>query len=314
MLNTRRDFIKAGFVVGTTFSLGSLSGLFAEEPAKKADKIVTKSGENPILVALRDGSRSAMLDKGLAILGGIGAFVKPGQTVLIKPNMGWAVPPENGANTDPELVAHLTKLCLAAGAKSVSVFDNTCDQWQKAYEISGIEKAAKDAGAHIVNGKDQSLYREVSIPNGVKLKSAKVHSLVLDSDVFFNVPVLKNHTGTLVTSAMKNLMGVIWDRGFYHKTDLHQTIADFLTFKKPTLNIVDAYHPMVRNGPRGKSSDDCIEMKAMLISTDPVLVDAASVKMLGYEVSKVAHVKLGADLKIGSCDLEHADVRRLKLA
>lgn len=313
MLKNRRSFIKTTFVVGTTLSLGTLGGLFAEE-TKKPEQQVVKSGSQPVLVALRNGSRTAMLDKGLAVLGGIGAFVKPGQTVVIKPNIGWDVAPEGGANTHPEIIGHLVKLCLEAGAKSVSVFDNTCDQWQKAYEHSGIEKAAKEAGAHVVNGKDESLYRETPIPNGVKLKSAKIHSLVLDSDVFINVPVLKHHSGSLVTSAMKNLMGVIWDRQVYHRTDLHQTIADFLTLKKPTLNIVDAYHPMMRNGPRGKSPEDCVEMRAMLISTDPVLVDAAAVKMMGHQVNEVAHVKLAADLKIGSSDLEHADVRRLTLA
>lgn len=313
MLNNRRTFIKTGLVVGASLSLGTLGGLFAEEP-QKTEQIQSKPGSQPTLVALRNGTRTAMLDKGLAMLGGIGAFVKPGQTVVIKPNIGWDVAPEGGANTHPEIVGHLVKLCLDAGAKSVSVFDNTCDQWQKAYENSGIEKAAKDAGAHMVNGKDESLYRETAIPNGVKLKSAKVHSLVLDSDVFFNVPVLKHHSGSLVTASMKNLMGVIWDRSVYHRTDLHQTIADFLTLKKPTLNIVDAYHPMMRNGPRGKSPEDCVEMRAMLISTDPVLVDAAGVKMMGHEVAEVAHVKFAADLKIGSMDLDHADIRRLTLA
>ncbi len=308
MKSNRRTFLKTGLAAGASFTVVPLGGLFADEPARPAG-----GGEGPVLVALRDGSRRAMLDKGLAALGGIGAFVKPGQTVVIKPNIGWDVTPEGGANTDPELVGYLVKLCLGAGAKSVSVFDNTCDQWQRTYETSGIEKAAKENGARVVNGKDESLYREVAIPKGVKLKTAKVHSLVLDSDVFFNVPVLKHHSGSLMTGAMKNLMGVIWDRGFYHRTDLHQTIADFLTLKRPTLNILDAYHPMMRNGPRGKSAEDCVEMRTMLISTDPVLVDAAGAKTMGFEMAKVTHIQLAAELKIGSSDLAHADIRRFKL-
>lgn len=320
MKNNRRTFLKAGLVAGASFTVAPLGDLFAAEPARQTERgtgvqpSVTGAGDRPVLVALRDGSRRAMLDKGLAALGGIGVFVKPGQTVVIKPNIGWNAPPERGANTHPELVGHLVKLCLDAGAKSVSVFDNTCDQWQRTYETSGIEKAAKENGARVVNGKDESLYREVAIPNGVKLKTAKVHSLVLDCDVFFNVPVLKHHSGTLMTGAMKNLMGVIWDRGFYHRTDLHQTIADFLTLKKPTLNILDAYHPMMRNGPRGKSVEDCTEMRTLLISTDPVLIDAAGAKTMGFEVAKVTHIKLAEGLKIGSSDLGHADVRRFKLA
>lgn len=317
-MNNRRNFLKTGFALGATFSLIDLGGLFAAEPTANVTTPpvpgALPSGERPILVAVRDGDRVAMLDKALDALGGIGAFVKPGQTVLIKPNIGWDASPERGANTHPSIVARLVELCLAAGAKSVSIFDNTCDQWQRCYENSGIEKAARDAGARIINGKDETLYRETAIPHGVKLKSAKIHELVLDSDVFINVPVLKHHGGAQMSGAMKNLMGVVWDRGVYHKVDLQQTIADFLTLRKPDLNIIDAYHPMVRNGPRGKSVEDCVEMRALLASADPVLVDAAAAKMLGYTVDKVTHIKIGADLKIGSADIAAADVRRFKLA
>ena len=306
-MNTRREFIKSGLALGAAVTLPEWSRLAAAEtPVTTAPR--------PILVAVRDGTRTAMLDSALAVFGGIGALVRPGQTVCLKPNIGWDAPPERGADTHPELVGRLTRLCLDAGAKSVSVFDNTCDQWQRCYENSGIEKAARDAGAVVINGKDQSYYREVAIPGGVKLKTALVHSLVLDSDVFLNVPVLKHHSGTGMTAAMKNLMGVIWDRGFYHQNNIHQAIADFLTLRKPTLNILDAYHPMVRNGPRGKTVDDVFEMRSLLASTDPVALDAAAARMLGLDPAQIAYIKIGAEMKLGTMDLEAVDVRRIKLA
>ncbi|PTY07220.1 tat (twin-arginine translocation) pathway signal sequence [Opitutaceae bacterium EW11] len=309
-MKTRRDFIKAGFALGASFSLSDLSGLYAADAATAP----APGGSRSILVAVRDGDRVAMLDKALAELGGIGAFVKPGQTVLIKPNIGWDVPPERGANTHPDLVARLITLCREAGAKSVSVFDNTCDEWTLSYANSGIEKAAREAGATVVNGKDESLYRQTDVPNGVKLKSAKVHSLALDSDVFINVPVLKHHSGSLMTSAMKNLMGIVWDRRAYHRADLHQCIADLLTRVKPTLNIVDAYHPMVRNGPRGKSVEDVIVLKTLLASRDIVAVDAAAAKLLGHQPTDVRHVQLAAAHGLGTLDLDQVDIRRLRLA
>ncbi|MFI5336375.1 MAG: DUF362 domain-containing protein, partial [Opitutales bacterium] len=212
------------------------------------------------------------------------------------------------------LVGRLTRLCLEAGAKSVSVFDNPCDEWERTYEHSGIARAAREAGAHVVNGKDQSLYREVVIPGGVKLKSALVHSLVLDSDVLLNVPVLKHHSGTGMTAAMKNLMGVVWDRKFYHQNDLHQVIADFLLLRKPTLNVLDAYHPMVRNGPRGKSVDDLVEMRSLLASADPVALDAAAAKLLGLDPAGVGYIKIADGMKLGIMDLTRVDVRRFNLA
>jgi uncharacterized protein (DUF362 family) len=315
-MKSRRDFIKTGLTLGATFSILSKKGLLAADASAAGAQAPTPAAAaaKSVLVAVRDGSRIAMLDKALAALGGIERFVKKGQTVLIKPNIGWDAPPERGANTNPELVGHLVKLCLNAGAKSVSIFDNTCDQWQRTYSNSGIEQAGRDAGAIIVNGKDESLYREVEIPNGVKLKRAHVHSLVLDSDVFINVPVLKHHSGSLMTGAMKNLMGVIWDRGAYHRIDLHQTIADFLTFKQPTLNILDAYHPMVRNGPRGISVEDLVEMRTLLVSTDIVATDAAAAKLLGHQPADVRHVKIADQMKLGTMNLDQVEIRRFKLA
>jgi uncharacterized protein (DUF362 family) len=314
-MKSRRDFIKTGLALGATLSLVSRKGLLAAEAVAGGATTPTPAAAAPrsVLVAVRDGSRMAMLDQALAALGGIEAFVKKGQTVLVKPNIGWDAAPERGANTHPELVGHLVKLCLNAGAKSVSIFDNPCDQWQRTYANSGIAQAAKDAGAIVVNGKDESLYREVEIPGGIKLKHAQVHSLVLDSDVFINVPVLKHHSGSLMTAAMKNLMGVIWDRGAYHRTDLHQTIADFLTFKQPTLNVLDAYHPMVRNGPRGISAADVVEMRTLLASTDIVALDAAAAKMLGHQPADVRHVRIADQMKLGTMNLDQVEIRRFKL-
>lgn len=315
-MNSRRNFIKTGLALGAAFSIASRKGLLAAEAtaANAVGPTPPTDSAKSVLVAVMDGSRSAMVDKALASLGGIERFVKKGQTVLVKPNMGWDVTPERGANTDPELVGHLVKLCLEAGAKSVSVFDNPCDEWRRAYENSGIEPAAKAAGAIIVDGKDESLYREVEIPGGIKLKHARVHGLVLDSDVFINVPVLKHHSGSLMTAGMKNLMGVIWDRRAYHREDLHQTIADFLTFKKPTLNVLDAYHPMFRNGPRGLSVDDLVEKRTLLASTDIVAMDAAGARLLGHQPSDVRHVKIAGEMKLGTMDLDQVEIRRFKLA
>jgi uncharacterized protein (DUF362 family) len=308
MKTSRRDFLKTSLALAAAASAGRLTRAFA------ADAPSAAAAPRTILAAIRDGSRTAMLDRALAELGGLSRFVQPGQTVLIKPNIGWDVAPDLGANTHPELVGHLVKLCRDAGAKSVSVFDHTCDQWQKCYANSGIEAAVKEAGGILVTGDDQSLYRPVEIPRGVKLKSAQVHALVLDSDVFINVPVLKHHSGSLMTGAAKNLMGVVWDRRFYHRNDLHQCIADFLTFKTPTLNIMDAYHPMVRNGPRGRAAEDVVELRSLLASTDIVAIDTAAARLLNQEPANIRHIGLGAAHGVGTANLEAVDIRRIKLA
>ena len=171
------------------------------------------------MVAVLGGKPEAMFDLGMQELGGMTSFVKKGQKVVVKPNIGWDRTPEYAANTHPMLVKRVVEHCFSAGAKEVYVFDHTCDNWVNCYKNSGIEKAAKDAGAKVVPAHNESYYQEVAIPSAKILKSAKVHELILEADVFINVPVLKNHESTMMTSAMKGMMGVVWDRGYWHRND-----------------------------------------------------------------------------------------------
>lgn len=315
----RRDFLKKGFALGAAFSLTDLSGLFAADApvsttAPTVANAAVAAGGIPDLVAVRNGTRVQMLDAAINALGGMKAFVKSGQTVVIKPNIGWDVVPEFGANTHPDIVRRLVELCEEAGAKEISVFDNTCDAWQRAYAHSGIEAALLGTKAKLINGKDESLYRAVTIPGATKLTEAKVHSLILDSDVYINAPALKHHSGATMTCAMKNAMGVVWDRRFWHKNDLHQCIAEFQLFKKPALNVIDAYHPMVRNGPRGTGAGDVVEMKCLIASRDPVAADAAAAKLMGHQVADVRYIPIAAGLGIGSMDLDKMTIQKLALS
>lgn len=302
----RREFIsksvKAGLIAGSAVSLGNYSNIFGYTSLNQST--------NYHLAAIRGGEPDAMFDEAINALGGITNFVKKGQTVVVKPNIGWDVSPERAGNTNPLLVNKIVKACFDAGAKDVYVFDNTCDNWKRSYSSSGIEKAAKDAKAKVVSGAMESYYQKVSIPKGKKLKEAKVHELILSCDVFINVPILKHHGSASITVGMKNLMGIVWDRGYWHRNDLHQCIADFSSFRKPDLNIVDAYNVMKRNGPRGVSKADVVNMKSLLISSDIVAVDAAAAKLFGKEPSDIGHIKLANDMKIGSMDLDKLNIYR----
>ena len=263
------------------------------------------------LVAVRGGEAAQMFQKGIEALGGMSAFVKKGQKVVIKPNIGWDVLPERGGNTNPKLVAEIIKQCLQAGAKEVMVFDHTCDEWQRCYKNSGIEAAVKDAGGKIAPGHAEGYYHDVAIPKGKVLKNSKEHELVLGAEVFINVPVLKHHSSSRITCALKNLMGNVWDRGYWHGNDLHQCIADFGTFRKPTLNVVDAYYVMKRNGPRGVSAEDVVTMKAQLLSTDIVAIDTAAVKMFGSDPKEIRHIQIAAEQGVGRMDLENLNIKRI---
>ncbi|MFO7448247.1 MAG: DUF362 domain-containing protein [Ignavibacteriaceae bacterium] len=302
----RRDFLKksvqASVIASTALGLTGYSNLFASSGDSKYD-----------LAAVRGGEPDVMFDKGIQSLGGLKAFVKKGQTVVVKPNIGWDVVPERAGNTNPKLVSHIIKRCYEAGAKKVFVFDNTCDNWSRCYSSSGIEKAAKDAGATVVSGASESYYHEVSIKNAKTLKSAKVHELILDSDVFINVPILKHHSSSSLTIGMKNLMGVVWDRGYWHQNGLHQCIADFTTYRKPDLNVIDAYNVLKRYGPRGVSKQDVLFMGSQIISTDIVAADAAAAKLFGVEPETIDHIKIADQMKLGIMDLSKLSINRIKI-
>jgi len=302
----RRDFLVKGAGLGVAGALvphfGGLNAVGL--PAEKG---------NYDLVAVRGGEAVDMFDKVMESLGGMKKFVKSGQKVLVKPNIGWDVPPERAGNTNPQLVKHIVQTVLDAGASEVVVFDHTCDQWDRCYRNSNIEQAAREGGAKVVPGNDESFFEEVSIPNGKSLKTAKVHRELLESDVFINVPILKHHSSTTVSLSMKNLMGVVWDRGFYHGNDLSQCISDFLTYRKPDLNIIDGYRMLKNNGPRGVSVSDVVDLKAMIAGSDIVAVDAAATKMFGREPKDINHIRIANEMGLGNMNLNQLSIDRVKM-
>lgn len=161
-------------------------------------------------------------------------------------------------------------------------------------------------------GDGEKYFHPVKV-GGRNLLDAKEHELVLGSDVFINVPVLKSHGSATLTVAMKNLMGIIWDRRFWHRHDLHQCIADFACYRKPSLNVVDAYNVMLRNGPRGGSAQDVAQMQTQLLSTDMVAVDAAAARLFGAEPQSIPYIRLAAAQGAGRLDLEKLRIQRIRL-
>lgn len=297
----RREFIKLG---AAALATGAVS--FANLPTAVAAKPHD-------MVAVRNGSPEKMFDEGIAVLGTMSAFVKPGQTVVVKPNIGWDVQPERAANTNPGLVAHIVKRSLEAGAKEVLVFDHTCDNWRDAYQNSGIESAVKNAGGKVVPANNRRYYREVRIPNARRLHKVEVHELFLDADVVINVPIIKHHGGGTMTVSMKNLMGVVYDRPAWHRNDLHQCIADFASVRKPDLVVVDGYRALMRNGPRGYSVEDVSTLKMQVLGTDMIACDAAAARIFGLEPSDVRHITLAHESGTGNMDLSTLNIARLAL-
>jgi uncharacterized protein (DUF362 family) len=310
----RREFLRKCAALGAAGALA----LFLEDRGAP-DRLWAESAQAnaaarlPDIVAVKGGGQAARLDRALKEYGGIGSFVRKGQTVVIKPNIGWSQEPRVAANTNPELVKRLVEQCLDAGAKKVWVFDHSCDNGPASYKTSLIESYAKEGGATVVPGDSSSSYQEVSIPGAVALKKTKVHELILEADVFINVPVLKDHSGAGMTCAMKNLMGIVWDRGAFHGLGLDQCIADSCLFRKPSLNIVDADRIMLSGGPRGHSGSRYDEERMLILSTDLVAVDSVAARTLGRSPADFGYIAKAEARGLGRSDSSKLDIRRLIL-
>jgi len=117
-----------------------------------------------------------------------------------------------------------------------------------------------------------------------------------------------------MTACLKNMMGVVWDRGYWHSNNLHQCIADYALFeKKPVLNVVDCYNVMVKHGPQGVSKEDVVTMKSQIITSDWVAGDAAAAKMLGIDPQRIDYITVADKMGLGTMNLESLNIRRLKM-
>ena len=305
----RRNFIK-------TAALGSVAGAICLQSGEAFAEPAAQSAYD--LVAVMGGEPEVMYARAIESFGGMKQFVKSGNRVIIKPNMGWDRPPEFAANTNPKLITAVIKDCLAAGAREVGVFDNTCDEWRLCYKNSGIEDAVVAAGGKILYAHEERYYREVNIPGARRMRTAKIHEAILDYDAWINIPVLKNHGGAKMTVSMKNYMGIVWDRRYMHSNNLQQCIADAtLIAKKPVLTIVDAYRIMTQNGPKGRSIEDVQTPKALFMGTDLVALDTAAVRFFSQYQSMpledVGHIIIGNEMKIGTTNIDNLRINRIRI-
>lgn len=269
----------------------------------------------PAYLAVAHGPDPAEITRrAVAALGGMERFVKPGDDVIIKPNICNAYHgPEFASTTNPQVVAEVVRLCLAAGAGRVRVMDNPfAGTPQKAYETSGIAAAVSEAGGQMEIMAPVK-YREEEIPNGRRINKWPVYGDALDADVLINIPIAKHHGSTRLTLGMKNLMGVALERSGFHARGLQECIADLNTLVRPHLTIVDAVRILVANGPTGGDLNDVREMDTVIASTDIVAADAYATGLFGLSPDDVTYITLGEELGLGTADIRTLSIEEITL-
>lgn len=261
---------------------------------------VAGPGDRLQTVAARGPDSRANVRRAVAALGGMERFVRPGETVLIKPNVGWDRLPEQAANTDPGVVAELAALCRSAGAKRVVVADISCNDPRRCFARSGIAAAARAIGAEVFESQQLALVpaRLAGLASGLE-----VIEELLRADRVINVPVAKHHGLSRVTLGMKNWFGVLGDgRNRLHQ-DIHRAVAELGALFRPTLTVVDATRVLLRNGPQGGSLADVRAVDAVAAGTDPVACEAWGAAQLGLEPRSLGFIVQAEQLGLGRSDV-----------
>ena len=300
----RRHFLKQ-------VSLWSAGALLIPPVFDITPEILAASSLAPDILVAKGTDYPVMTRSLVASMGGMESFVRPGDRVVIKPNIGWDRNVAQGANTHPLIVTTLATMALEAGAAKVMVFDRTCNEERRCYQNSGIKPALenmKDKRVQCIYVEDRK-FVPVTIKQGKSLKEWSFYKDALEADCYINVPVAKHHSSSGLSMGLKNAMGVIggW-RGKLHY-DLSAKIADLNLVIRPDFTLVDATRVIIRNGPSGGSLADVKQLDTMIAGTDPIAVDAYTTTLFGLKPADIGSTVEGFTRGLGQIDLDRCNIR-----
>ena len=227
------------------------------------------------------------------------SLVAPGATVVVKPNLCTAVADKwEMSNTDPRIAAAVCELLLTRAAKVYVVESDGLRQtaWE-AFEVSGY-RCLEALGATLVN-LSEAEQMEVEVPPAGRVRLPR---LMLTSDVFITLPVLKTHALTCFTGAIKNQWGCVpqYDRILLHQY-LNPMLAQLHAIFKPRLAIMDGVIAMEGRGPaNGKPR----RLDLLLASRDSVALDATAMRLVGLDPRQCRHLLMTAEKGLGHFEQE----------
>ena len=291
-----RESIRTALAMAAVGSLPVIDLLSAPALAAEMPPIAVRKG--------KDVQR--MLGQVINALGGIESFVKSGDIVVVKPNIGWDRTVELAANTHPEVVKALVELCLDAGAKQVRIFDRTCNDERRCYTQSGLRAVVEEVKSDRVSLEymDRRAYQDLKIRGGVAFDQWKFYKPALEADRLINVPIAKHHSISRLTLGMKNLMGVIGgNRGRLH-SNIAESLVDINSVIHSDLTVIDATRILVANGPQGGRLEDVRHTETLIASPDIVAADAYATTLFNLKPEDIPTIVAAANRGLGVMDLK----------
>ncbi len=305
---TRRTFLEAAAAGTAAMGLSPIP-LMRQSPADMA--IATWSTPSDDADAIAHEAQR-LTEDAINALGGMSRFVSQRDVVFVKPNIGWDRRPEQAANTNPDVVATVVRLCYEAGARTVKVSDNPCNDERRTFVRSGIRAAAEAEGADVFF-LDRRKFRRMDI-GGENLQSWPIYVDYVECDKRINIPIVKHHSLTQMTLSIKNLMGMVGG----NRSQLHQNLgpamADVARFIPSDLVVMDAVRVLTGNGPQGGSLSDVERKDIVAAGIDTVAMDAYGSTLFGYEPDHFTSTKAGVTIGLGTADFESLNPRRLDVS
>jgi uncharacterized protein (DUF362 family) len=310
----RRQFLrrtaKAAAAIGTACSL-SYWFYDREPPAFSPGSNVlvglsdfSVPGLNAMMSIVTGQDRVQTVNRALKSLGGIEAFIKRGDRVLLKVNAAFATPPILSATTNPQLLAEVARLCFKAGASSVVVTDNPINDPASCFVLTGIARAGASVGAHVLLPRED-FFKPTTVPGARLIKDwPLLYEPFKGINKVIGLAPVKDHHRSGASMTMKNWYGLLGGRRNIFHQDIHNTIKELAMMVTPTLVILDGTTSMMTNGPTGGSLADLRPTNTMIVSTDQVAADAFGATLLGKRPAQLPYISKAEASGVGSADYE----------
>lgn len=292
---SRRSFLHTSALASSSIlAIPAVGRLFGSSGPLGPPDLAVVSGSNYYDATVR----------AIELLGGMERFVPRRARVGLLVNSRYSKP---GTYVKPQIALAVITMCHQSGAAEiVSLEDASSRYWRRA-------TLSSEHRNYVSQIKSPRAHRAVEVPGGVNVRRVEVVPELLECDVYINLPIFKNHEGTLFTGALKNLMGAIANRSnqrFHLGSDpgsdsdnyafLSQSIADANLLRRPTLAIGDATEVIVRGGPVGPGP--LRNFNTVVASTDPVALDACGAEILGLPPEKSRMLRRAEEHGIGTID------------
>jgi len=319
---SRRRFLgralKAGASIALAGGLGTL--LYDSRGPSDAEKrrivtlpdfsIANLAGK---MAVVSGADRKKTLAKAIEALGGIGAFIKKGDRVLLKVNAAFATPPLLCATTHPEIVREMISLCLKAGASEVRVTDNPINDPSSCFQLTGIREATESAGGKLVLPKE-NYFLPTTVKGGELIKNWPLLFMPFDGITkLIGMAPVKDHHRSGASMSMKNWYGLLGGRRNTFHQDIHNIIKELAMMVRPTLVILDGTFTMMTNGPTGGAVSDLKPTNIMIASTDQVAADAFGATLLGRKITDLPFIAKAAEMGLGTMDFESLSPAKLAI-